>query len=304
MTLTSRSHSLFLVNTSLFFIRFTDPHTKVDAVVRAKIEAIETIEIKATTALMAGKGVVTRTVIVSQTAGIIFIEMKVVVLKVVRRVLRVKQKATATRAALVLKAEREVAVKRLMISLIKRTKSILMKVFIVLKAKREAIEVRVTVVPIAEAIELNVAKEISQGKSSTAVLQTNILTEMVTARTIFGRDRLERCLVAIDVPTLTKGIFEKVSLEIGTPPIIGMRANIVVVLVPTLAVPILMDRVEIGKADFATRVFVETVATIEAKGAMRGMEIVGTVTNVVQRERMAGVAILAANGASLVFSQN
>ena len=57
----------------------------------AKIKAIETIEINATTALMAGKGVVWRKVIVSRTAGIIFIEMKVVVPKVVRRVLRVEQ---------------------------------------------------------------------------------------------------------------------------------------------------------------------------------------------------------------------
>ncbi|KAL3776265.1 hypothetical protein ACHAW5_003858 [Stephanodiscus triporus] len=290
---------LFGSSVLLLVLVSEDPHTKVDAMVRAKIEAIETIEIKATTALMAGKGVVSRTLIVSHTAGIIFIEMKVVVLKAVRRVLRVKQKATATRAALVLKAEREVAVKILMISLIKRTKSILMNVFIVLKAKREAIKVRVTVVPIAEAIELNVAKEISPGKSATAALRTNILTDMVTAQTIFGRDRVERCLVAIDVLkdimencTLTKGIFEKVSLEIGTPPIIEMWANIVVVLVLTPAVPILTDQVEIWKADFATRVFAETVATIEANGAMRGMEIVGTVTNVVQRERVAGVAIL------------
>lgn len=38
-----------------------DPHTKVSAVVKVELKAIETIEIKATTALMAGKGVVSRT---------------------------------------------------------------------------------------------------------------------------------------------------------------------------------------------------------------------------------------------------
>ena len=46
---------------SLFFILLTDPHTKVSAVVKVKTKAIETIEINATTALMAGKGVVSRT---------------------------------------------------------------------------------------------------------------------------------------------------------------------------------------------------------------------------------------------------
>jgi len=59
--LSSLSQSLFLMVISLFFILLTDPHTKVSAVVKVKTKAIETIEINATTALMAGKGVVSRT---------------------------------------------------------------------------------------------------------------------------------------------------------------------------------------------------------------------------------------------------
>ena len=230
------------------------------AVVKVEIKAIETIEIKATTALMAGKGVVSRTRIVSRIAGIKVIQVKVVVVpNSVRRVSRIERKATA------------------------------MKV----------------VVPIAEAIELNVTKEISLRECATAVLRTNILTELVTAQMIVGRDSLERDLVAIDIQKdilekciLTKGISVNVTLGIGTPPIIETWAIIAVVLVPTQVVPILMGRileilrVEIGKADSA-----ETATTGEAKGGI----IVGTGSNIVQREWMEGVAILtiAANGVSL-----
>ncbi len=230
------------------------------AVVKVEIKAIETIEIKATTALMEGKGDVSRTRIVSRIAGIIVIQVKVVVVpNSVRRVSRIERKATA------------------------------MKV----------------VVPIAEAIELNVTKEISLGECATAVLRMNILTELVTAQMIVGRDSLERDLVAIDIQKdilekciLTKGISVNVTLGIGTPPIIETWAIIAVVLVPTQVVPILMGRileilrVEIGKADSA-----ETATTGEAKGGI----IVGTGSNIVQREWMEGVAILtiAANGVSL-----
>lgn len=236
------------------------------AVVKVEIKAIETIEIKATTALMAGKGVVSRTRIVSRIAGIKVIQVKVVVVpNSVRRVSRIERKATA------------------------------MKV----------------VVPIAEAIELNVTKEISLRECATAVLRTNILTELVTAQMIVGRDSSERDLVAIDVQKdilekciLTKGISVNVTLGIGTPPIIETWAIIAVVLVPTQVVPILMGRileilrVEIGKADSAMRVFAETATTGEAKGGI----IVGTGSNIVQREWMEGVAILtiAANGVSLL----
>jgi hypothetical protein len=232
----------------------------VSAVVKVEIKAIETIEIKATTALMEGKGDVSRTRIVSRIAGIIVIQVKVVVVpNSVRRVSRIERKATA------------------------------MKV----------------VVPIAEAIELNVTKEISLGECATAVLRMNILTELVTAQMIVGRDSLERDLVAIDIQKdilekciLTKGISVNVTLGIGTPPIIETWAIIAVVLVPTQVVPILMGRileilrVEIGKADSA-----ETATTGEAKGGI----IVGTGSNIVQREWMEGVAILtiAANGVSL-----
>ncbi len=232
------------------------------AVVKVEIKAIETIEIKATTALMEGKGDVSRTRIVSRIAGIIVIQVKVVVVpNSVRRVSRIERKATA------------------------------MKV----------------VVPIAEAIELNVTKEISLGECATAVLRMNILTELVTAQMIVGRDSLERDLVAIDIQKdilekciLTKGISVNVTLGIGTPPIIETWAIIAVVLVPTQVVPILMGRileilrVEIGKADSA-----ETATTGEAKGGI----IVGTGSNIVQREWMEGVAILtiAANGVSLLL---
>jgi hypothetical protein len=61
LALPSLSQSLFLIIISLFFILLADPHTKVSAVVKVEIKAIETIEIKATTTLMAGKGVVSRT---------------------------------------------------------------------------------------------------------------------------------------------------------------------------------------------------------------------------------------------------
>ena len=65
-----------------------------------------------------------------------------------------------------------------------------------------------------------------------------------------------------------------------------------------------LSRVEIGKADIAMRVFAETATTGEAKGATRGMKIiVGTGSNIVQREWMEGVAIptIAANVVSLLF---
>jgi hypothetical protein len=133
---------------------------------------------------------------------------------------------------------------------------------------------------------------------------------------IVGRDSSERDLAALDVQKdilekciLTKGISVNVTLEIGTPPTIETWAIIAVVLVPTQVVPILMgrileiSRVEIGKADFAMRVFAETATTGEAKGATRGMEIiVGTRSIIVQREWMEGVAILTiANGVSLLL---
>ena len=132
-------------------------------------------------------------------AWTIFIQMKVVVPKLVRRVLRIEGKATATKTTVALRAEREVAVKKIIVSRIVLSKSILMKVLFVPKEKREAIEEKVYVVPIAEAIELNVAKEISLGKCATAALRTNILTELVIAQMIVGRDITERDLVAIDV---------------------------------------------------------------------------------------------------------
>ena len=107
----------------------------------------------------------------SRIAWIIVIQVKLVVPNSVRR----------TKATVALRAGREVAVKKIMVSRIIQTKAILMKVIFVPKEKREAIEVKVVVVLIAEAIELNVTKEISLGKCATAALRTNILTELVTA---------------------------------------------------------------------------------------------------------------------------
>ena len=171
------------------------------------------------------------------------------------------------------------------------------------RVERKATAMKATV---AEAIELNVTKEISLGKCATVALRTNILTELVTAQMIVGRDSSERDLVAIDVQKdilekciLTKGTSVNVTLGIGTPPIIETWAIIAVVFVPTQVVPILMgrileiSRVEIGKADSAMRVLAETATTGEAKGAG---------SNIVQREWMEGVAILtiAANGVSLL----
>lgn len=173
------------------------------------------------------------------------------------------------------------------------------------RVERKATAMKATV---AEAIELNVTKEISLGECATVALRTNILTELVTAQMIVGRDSSERDLVAIDVQKdilekciLTKGTSVNVTLGIGTPPIIETWAIIAVVFVPTQVVPILMgrileiSRVEIGKTDSAMRVFAETATTVEAKGGITG-------SNIVQREWMEGVAILtiAANGVSLL----
>ena len=173
------------------------------------------------------------------------------------------------------------------------------------RVERKATAMKATV---AEAIELNVTKEISLGECATVALRTNILIELVTAQMIVGRDSSERDLVAIDVQKdilekciLTKGTSVNVTLGIGTPPIIETWAIIAVVFVPTQVVPILMgrileiSRVEIGKADSAMRVFAETATTGEAKGGITG-------SNIVQREWMEGVAILtiAANGVSLL----
>lgn len=173
------------------------------------------------------------------------------------------------------------------------------------RVERKATAMKATV---AEAIELNVTKEISLGECATVALRTNIQTELVTAQMIVGRDSSERDLVAIDVQKdilekciLTKGTSVNVTLGIGTPPIIETWAIIAVVFVPTQVVPILMgrileiSRVEIGKTDSAMRVFAETATTGEAKGGITG-------SNIVQREWMEGVAILtiAANGVSLL----
>jgi hypothetical protein len=173
------------------------------------------------------------------------------------------------------------------------------------RVERKATAMKATV---AEAIELNVTKEISLGECATVALRTNILIELVTAQMIVGRDSSERDLVAIDVQKdilekciLTKGTSVNVTLGIGTPPIIETWAIIAVVFVPTQVVPILMgrileiSRVEIGKTDSAMRVFAETATTGEAKGGITG-------SNIVQREWMEGVAILtiAANGVSLL----
>jgi hypothetical protein len=173
------------------------------------------------------------------------------------------------------------------------------------RVERKATAMKATV---AEAIELNVTKEISLGECATVALRTNILIELVTAQMIVGRDSSERDLVAIDVQKdilekciLTKGTSVNVTLGIGTPPIIETWAIIAVVFVPTQVVPILMgrileiSRVEIGKTGSAMRVFAETATTGEAKGGITG-------SNIVQREWMEGVAILtiAANGVSLL----
>lgn len=173
------------------------------------------------------------------------------------------------------------------------------------RVERKATAMKATV---AEAIELNVTKEISLGECATVALRTNILIELVTAQMIVGRDSSERDLVAIDVQKdilekciLTKGTSVNVTLGIGTPPIVETWAIIAVVFVPTQVVPILMgrileiSRVEIGKTGSAMRVFAETATTGEAKGGITG-------SNIVQREWMEGVAILtiAANGVSLL----
>jgi hypothetical protein len=162
-------------------------------------EAIETIEIKVTTALVAGKVVVSRTVLVSRIAEILVIQNKVVHPRTKRRVSGVEGKAAATRAV-ALKAVREVAAKKSTVSRIIRTIPMVIEVNIAPKATREVIAVTLTVEPITEAIVMNAVKEMFLGKWATAAPGTNIPIELVTDRMIVGRDRSERGIEAMDGP--------------------------------------------------------------------------------------------------------